>query len=267
VSRFGKIELSDPQYERDNLRFLTFNSPAMGGRGDVALFVPPNTDELRDLPLVLLLHGVYCSHWAWAWKGGAHITAAEMIQSGEIPPMILAMPSDGLYAEGSGYLALDSADYESWISDDVVGCVTEILPQLSENSSLFIAGLSMGGYGALRIGAKYATRFNGISGHSSVIKLERLHEIVNRPMPLQNGHDDSSVLHWLQQNRAQLPPFRFDCGADDHLIESNRQLHQQLLDLNIAHQYQEFPGAHTWPYWTQHLRDTLRFFGNIRGQS
>lgn len=260
---YGKIELSDPHYERDNLRFLTFNSPALGGRGDVALFVPPNSAELTNLPLVLLLHGVYCSHWAWAWKGGAHITAAEMIAANEIPPMILAMPSDGLWAEGSGYLGLDSADYESWIVQDVIGCVSAVLPQLSAQSPRFIAGLSMGGYGALRLGAKFATQFRGISAHSSVTQLTRLSEIVSRPIAAQVDAIDASLLHWMERNRHDLPPLRFDCGTDDHLIAANRQLHQQLRELNIAHTYEEFPGAHKWPYWQQHLRDTLRFFGSI----
>ena len=125
----------------------------------------------------------------------------------------------------------------------------------------------MGGYDAMNIGTKYATLFSGISGHSSVTKLARLQEIATRPIPFHDTDDDGSVLYWLQQNRAALPSFRFDCGTDDHLIEANRQLHQNLIDLSIEHQYQEFPGAHTWPYWTQHLRDTLRFFGSIRGQS
>lgn len=263
MSRFGKIELSDPQLEQNQLRFLTFQSPALGGRGDVSLFIPSNSEGVTNLPLVILLHGVYCSHWSWPFKGRAHLTAAEMIATGEIPPMVLAMPSDGLWAEGTGYLRHETADYEAWIVEDVIECVGEVVEQVGD--SVFIAGLSMGGYGALRLGAKYPDRFHGISAHSSITCGEDLQKLINRqPLPFVINHpDELNVLYWMQKNQQSLPPFRFDCGRDDALLPNNQQLHQQLRENNIPHQYEEFPGDHKWPYWAEHLRDTLKFFGEI----
>lgn len=264
MSRFGKIELSDPRFEPDHLRFLTFNSPALGGRGDVALFVPPNTADLTDLPLVLVLHGVYCSHWAWAMKAGIHLTAATMIAAGEVPPLVLAMPSDGLWGEGTGYLPHASANYEAWIVEDVVDCVTEVVAQVGVDSAVFISGQSMGGYGALRLGAKYPDRFRAISGHSSVTRGgDLMRYLGQRPFPFTvDDPEEVNVAYWMRQHRASLPPLRFDCGLDDMLLPFNRELHQQLTDLDIPHQYDEFPGGHTWPYWAEHFKDTLRFFGD-----
>jgi len=119
MSRFRTTEISDPQYERGNLRFLTVNSPALKGRGDISLFLPDGWEEMQDLPLLTLMHGVYGSHWAWPFKGGAHVTAREMIAGREIRPLAIAMPSDGLWCDGSGYLAHKAADYEAWIVDKV----------------------------------------------------------------------------------------------------------------------------------------------------
>ena len=56
-------------------------------------FAPVAVGLALSLPLVLLLHGVYGSHWAWAFKGGAHRTAQRLIDAGAIPPLVLAMPS------------------------------------------------------------------------------------------------------------------------------------------------------------------------------
>ena len=70
----------------------------------MSLFIPPGIDGKDNVPLVMLLHGVYGSHWAWSRKGGAHHTAARLIEQGQIPPMVLAMPSDGLWGDGSGYI-------------------------------------------------------------------------------------------------------------------------------------------------------------------
>jgi S-formylglutathione hydrolase FrmB len=264
---YGKIEWSDPQFEPEHLRFLTFHSPSLGGRGDVALFIPEGKD-LDNLPLVILLHGVYCSHWAWALKGGAHRTAAQLIATGAISPMVLAMPSDGLWAQGSGYLPHETANYEAWVVDDVVGCVRSEVPSLSDSSEVFIAGLSMGGYGALRLGTKYADRFKGISAHSSVTRFEEIERLVTqRPLPFRFEHPDEwDILHWVKKNREKLPPIRFDCGVDDGLLEGSRALHASLDELDIEHIYEEFPGAHKWPYWAEHLRDTLAFCDELSGQ-
>lgn len=258
---YGKIEWSDPRFEPEHLRFLTFQSPALGGRGDVALFIPEG-ESLEDLPLVVLLHGVYCSHWSWALKGGAHLTAEAMIAAGEIPPLVLAMPSDGLWAEGSAYLPHEDADYESWIVDDVMGCVKAEVPGLGEDSPMFIGGLSMGGYGALRLGAKHADRFDGISAHSAVTRMEDIERLVTRrPLPFSLEHaGDWDILHWMRRNHDRLPPVRFDCGLDDTLIDGNRALHAALDELGVRHAYREFPGGHEWTYWQAHLRETLKFF-------
>lgn len=264
ASPYERIEVSDPALELHGLRFLTFYSPALGRRGDVTLWCPEQLDGRRDAPLVVLLHGVYCSHWAWAFKAGAHLTASRLLASGAIPPLVLAMPSDGLWDEGSGYVPHNGADYERWIVDDVVGCVTEVVPALGPASPRFIAGLSMGGYGALRFFGKYRNRFQSASAHSSVTHLADLAQYLkagrlpSRPSPT----DDGSVLQWLSLLEGQPRPFRFDCGLDDHFIEQNRALHRELEARGIAHLYQEFDGGHTWEYWRTHLEDTLLFFAD-----
>ena len=99
---FRTLEVSDERFEFDGLRFVTVKSPSLGQRADLTLFVPPQAQGRGQVPVVILLHGIYGSHWAWALKGGAHRTAARMITAGELPPMVLAMPSDGLWGEGSG---------------------------------------------------------------------------------------------------------------------------------------------------------------------
>lgn len=266
MAEYRTIALSDPQFERDCLRLLTFKSPALKGRGDVSIFVPPGCESGQNLPLVVLLHGVYASHWAWSLMGGAHMTALDLINHGLIGPMVIAMPSDGLWGDGTGYVPHASADYEKWIMDDVVGCVTEVIPCLGADSELFLAGLSVGGYGALRLGAKCARRVSGISAHSSLTHLDQLALFVEEPIAAyKTSAEDLSVLHWVKKNKDILPPTRFDCGTSDVLLEDNRQLHCELAALGIQHQYVEFEGGHEWPYWREHLKDSLIFFERERG--
>jgi S-formylglutathione hydrolase FrmB len=264
-SPFTSVEVSDPRFERDGLRIVTVKSPALGRRGDVTVFVPGGGSD--PLPLVVLLHGVNCSHWSWAMRGGAHLTAARLIETGELPPVAIAMPSDGLWGDGSGYVAHHDSDYERWIVDEVPQAAALADERVTERSSIFLAGMSMGGFGALRLGAKYPTRFAGISAHSALTTLPRLREYIAEPLADLDafGTPDGTALHWLDAHRARLPPLRFDCGTGDGLLAGNRALHAALEARGVEHVYEEFPGGHDWPYWKLHVADTLRFFAGLVG--
>jgi enterochelin esterase-like enzyme len=236
---------------------LSFESGALAARGEVTVYVPPG--HHRELPLVLLLHGVYGNHWAWANNGGAHRTAARLIERGLMRPMVLAMPSDGAWGSGDGHARHRTGDYESWIMDEVVDGVAGELPELDLDPPLFLSGLSMGGYGALRLGAKYGRRVLGISAHSAMTHLAEAGRFVDDP---QSGlrSERHSVAWWLIRHRTTLAPLRFDCGTEDPLVEANRRLHADLTAHGVSHRYQEFPGYHSWDYWALHLPDTLLFF-------
>jgi enterochelin esterase-like enzyme len=263
VNRYRNVELSDPRYETGGLRHLTFRSEALGRRGDVTIFVPPGCESARRLPLVVLLHGVYGSHWTWAMRGGAHATALALIEGGRMAPSVILMPSDGMWGDGAGYLPHPDADYERWVMDDVVGCCSEVVACVDGRSPLFLAGQSMGGYGALRLGAKYAERVAAFSAHSSVTDPRQLARYVSEPLELYGEAalgEDALPLRWMELRRDRLPPFRFDCGREDALIESNRELHRSLDGLGVGHVYEEFEGGHDWDYWREHVADTLLFF-------
>jgi putative tributyrin esterase len=257
---FHTVEISDPEYERECLRTVSVKSRALGRRGDVSLWIPKAE---RIGTLLILLHGVYGSHWVWSQKGGAHRTAARMLEEREIQPLVIAMPSDGLEGDGSGYFTWpDGADVERWIVEEVPAIARIATPALTAEAKIAIAGLSMGGYGALRLGAKYADRFCAISAHSAITSLADLASFVEEPESecLACGTEEElSVAHWVRENRAWLPPMRFDCGIEDHLLASNRALHNELLNEKVMHNYSEFSGGHEWSYWQQHLADTLRF--------
>lgn len=261
MPRFRTTELSNPRLESDNLRFITVKTPNLKGRGDICVFVP-HGEVHDDLPIAILLHGVYGSAWVWALKGGAHRTAARMIAAGEIPPCILAMPSDGLYADGSAYLPHNGYDFERWITEDVIDAVRLNIPQAKASTKTYIAGLSMGGFGALRLGAVYPDLFQGVSGHSSITRLAEMALFVEEDTAIYRQTDAAreNVIDLLRKNKDRLPPLRFDCGTEDELIEGNRRLHRELTAAGIAHHYEEFSGGHEWSYWEEHLANTLAFF-------
>lgn len=263
-SKFRTTELSDPRFEANNLRHITIKSKHLKHRGDISVYVPSGKN-LSDLPIAILLHGVWGSHWLWSQKTGVHLKMESWIKGNEMSPMILAMPSDGLWGDGSGYLPHSNLNFEKWIAEDVANAVVELIPQASSNSKLFIAGLSMGGFGALRIGIKYNNLFSGVSGLSSITILEEMKLFVEEPFSSYNQveKENESVYDTILKHKNHLPPFRFDCGAEDLLIEGNRKLHTQLKESGISHTYKENEGKHEWSYWEKHIKETLLFFDKI----
>ena len=259
---FRTVEVSNAAFAPPGIRFVTVKSAALGQRADLLLYVPPQAADLHDVPLVLLLHGAYSSHWAWAFKGAAHLTAQRLIDEGVIPPMVMVMPSDGLWGDGSGYVAHGGQDFECWIAEEVPAAASAACDACSEASPLFVAGLSMGGFGALRLAGRYPQRFVAAAGHSSVTDATQMDALMAESRDGWAGTPaDTSVLDALRTASPPLPALRFDCGRDDILTDANRQLHADLLQAGIAHEYAEHAGGHDWAYWTQSLEDTLRFFG------
>ncbi len=264
---FHTVEVSDPTFETGGLRQVTAKSRAIGGRVDMTLHLPSAVQGLRHVPIVILLHGIYGSHWGWALSGGAHRTNEQLSGAGEIVPMILAMPSDGLWGDGTGYVRHTRGDYESWIVEEVPALVREVVPETDAGSPLFLAGLSMGGFGALRLGARHPDRFRAMSGLSSATHLDQLKDAVEEDLSLAGIAPGDWSLFEALRTSVGVPPFRFDCGTEDFLLEANRRLHNELDQAGIVHTYREYPGGHTWEYWRAHLAETLRFFSGVLGES
>lgn len=255
MKKFRTIEVSDPQWEKDGLRFITVKSENLKGRGDIIVFTPkiitPKT------AVTILLHGVYGSAWSWPLKTGVHLKESEKEN-----PMILVFPSDGLWGDGSGYVPHDGYDFEKWIAEDIPEILMQEVKGVSENTDFFIAGLSMGGFGALKIGAKYHQRFKAFSGHSSITNMEQMQLFVEEDLYHYKQPDpvEEDVFETIVKYKNNIGSFRFDCGASDILIEQNRKLHQQLLQAGIPHEYYEFEGGHEWSYWQKYIQDSLEFF-------
>ncbi len=262
MKKFRTVEISDPRFESNYLRSITVKSDNLRGRGDICVFVPPNLDPAKPCPVVILLHGVYGSAWSWAYKTGVHLQALKMIRNQELPAMVIAMPSDGLWGDGSAYLPHNNQDFEKWIAEDVPELLQQYIGGVTADSPFFISGLSMGGFGALRIGIKYHHKFRAVSGHSSITNLQQMKLFAEEDLANYKQSDavDEAVFETIIRHQENLPPLYFDCGNEDLLIDANRDLHLKLTKANIKHIYKEYPGGHEWAYWEKHIKNSLFFF-------
>jgi putative tributyrin esterase len=143
-----------------------------------------------------------------------------------------------------------------------------------------IGGLSMGGYGAMRVGLGFPDRFCSVNSHSGAVGrsdadfspeavlagkhkdkskefLAELRRIFGEK-PLGSKHD---LVELAKKAHAagQLPRLYLDCGREDYLLEDSRECHRALKAEGIPHEYHEHAGAHDWDYWDRHVQDALKF--------
>lgn len=214
----------------------------------------------------MFLHGVYGGAWAWLYSGGLHHVYENLRFSG-LGEFVLVMPSDGLVADGSGYVTQKDANYEAWVVGDVLGAVAESFPSCGPESRHYIAGLSMGGYGALRLGCLYPEIFRGISAHSPITRFDEFALFTGHPpIPLDPNERTLDLAGLFEERRQSLPPFRFDVGCDDLLCDGNRQFHEALEQLSIPHEFLLLEGDHDWNYWHREVARSLVFFDGLEKQ-
>lgn len=264
-TRFRTVRASPDGALDPGLRMVTVQSPALGGRADVAIHHTQAAPLPADVAVVVMLHGVYGSFWNWSLNGGAHEVLDALVDRGEVQPMVLVMPSDGLRGEGTAYLPHGSVDYERWVMHDVVACVREAEDAVDASSPIVIGGASMGGFAALRLGARYADTVRAIAAHSGITDLEQLAAFTIDDIGVMAGvhQSERSVLGAIADRAESMPPIYLDCGRDDPLAEANCSLHVELDRLGIDHEYHEYDGSHAWASWHRRLEVSLRFFDSV----
>ena len=185
-------------------------------------------------------------------------------------PLIVVMP-DGyrsFYTHHEG-----GPDYARHIGEELPTFIEHHFQARAERSARAIGGLSMGGYGALRIGLGHADRFCSVNSHSGAVCWQDFSNptLVARGRAFTDelrrifGDDPRGSDHDLmvQARRSlaagTLPELLIDCGAEDFLIEDNRTFHRELKGAKVPHTYREYAGGHTWDYWDTHIQNALAF--------
>ena len=232
---------------------VQFKSEAMGRQVYYNVLLPDEGEG--PFPVLMQLHGLGDSCDSWIQRSNLSRHVADL-------PMIVVLP-DGA---SSGYVNWKSAErlhknrYEDLLMNDIPDHLRRHF-NVAEGKWA-IGGLSMGGYGAMRLGLKYPERFSSIWAHSSAFHIDRVLD----PALVENQEDGSVYRHAdAVAGRADMPVISFDCGVEDELLEHNRRFHEHLQSLNIEHRYAEHEGAHTWDYWDEHIVEALAQHARVLG--
>lgn len=259
-----------PQSNR--LQTIQFQSKLMGRTLPYNVILPVDYDQPSDkpkrYPVLFLLHGLFGHYNNWTDK-------TKVADYAKQHKLIIITPegNNGWYTDS----ATTPADkYETYFIEELIPDVERRYRTIQNRNGRAIAGLSMGGYGALKFGVKYPDKFflagsmSGATGAASWTEreLQGLQAILRTVVPVfgNNGSStrNSNDLHKLYgglspEGIAALPFVYLDCGTEDHLLQSNRTFVDILLARKIPHEYRQLPGRHDWGYWDKQVQELLRF--------
>lgn len=224
-------------------------------------------DTLR-YPVLYLLHGLAGHYDNWLSKTKLKEYAAQY-------QMIIVTPegNDGWYTDSAG-VATDK--YESYIIQELIPDVESRYRVIHAREGRAIAGLSMGGYGALKFAVKYPDRFVFAASMSgaldaaarsdanpgnvwSFLKPSIMQTYGAVGSPVRAANDLHKLFRDFPAERLSSLPFLYlDCGTEDGFLTTNRELAAILLERKIPHEFRELPGQHDWTYWDTQVQEVLR---------
>jgi len=244
------------------------------------VYLPYDYDSSnRYYPVVYLLHGYSDNDMGWLQFGEANLYADKAIADQEIPPMILIMPDAGV----SYYINNhdNSVPYEDFFIKEFMPFIEQKYRIRAEKRYRGVAGLSMGGFGALIYALKHPDKFAACGAFSAAVRTvesfsEMSEERWKRGASVLYGPDlggenritdhllNNNIIHLVETGdvkRIGSVRFWIDCGDDDFLYKGNSMLHILMRDRKIKHEYRVRNGGHSWSYWRTGLIDALKFNG------
>jgi len=231
---------------------LRYFSNALGKHTACNVLLP---DGEGPFHVMFLLHGLSDDYSAWMRR-----SSIERYLDGV--PLIVVMPDGG---RGFYCDATEGSAYATAIGEELIGLIRRTFKTQGPWAT---AGLSMGGYGAIRIALDHPEVFRSAValsaavnfGHNAMLadddRAKEFARIVGRE-PAGSVNDLYSRV--LKTPKDQLPALRIDCGTEDFLIEDNRAFRRHLEANGIPHEYEEHPGAHDWAYWDEHVQSAIAF--------
>lgn len=227
----------------------------------------------KRYPVLYLLHGLFGHHDDW-------ITRTNLAEyAGNYDLIIVTTEGNDSWYIDSATVASDK--YESYILRELIPDVDARYRTIKDRRARGVAGLSMGGYGALKYGLKHPDYFafaGSLSGALDPANRTDEHpgfiwDILRPSITAAFGPPNSPArqandLHQIARNLtaaniASLPYLYFDCGLEDGFLPTNRDLAEILIAKKIPHQYRQLPGGHNWGYWDRQVREVLKVYADL----
>lgn len=250
---------------------VRFYSEALTLRSTMNVLLPQRTlaevqsKEKPKYRTLYLLHGHSDDHTAWQRWTSIERYVEGLNLAVVMPAVNLSFYTDMAYG----------GNYCQFISEEVPAVVRDLFPLSSNREDNFVAGLSMGGYGAFKLALTYPERYAAAASLSGAVDIGAVVK----------GHDHPEDEDWLRQMRnvfgdlSKVPGSPHDlftlaekvaggpvkprlyqcCGTEDFLYADNLRFREAVRKLPLDLTYEEGPGEHTWAYWDKMIQNVLKW--------
>lgn len=236
----------------------------------------------KPLKTLILLHGLGGNYSYWSRYSSVERYAQQNNLAIIMPDAEMSMYTDMCCGQ----------NYETYIAIELKEIVNNLFRLNTDRDSYFIAGLSMGGYGALKLAVKYPEQFGKCASFSGALMIgsrDHLKELSQWKDPgepeiydenyelakeFYRGYkgafgenftyreeDDLFLLtKKAKASNKNLPEILMTCGTEDFVYDVNCKYCRLLDELNIPYQFHQWKGGHDWKFWDESIRDYIGFF-------
>jgi S-formylglutathione hydrolase FrmB len=275
VGCVGCVLLTPPASAAGRTECVSLSSKILARAVPYCVLLPPSYDgeKMRRYPILYLLHGLGDNEQMLVHSGGMNLVE-DLWEQHELGEFLIVTPAAGT----SFYI--DSHDgkrrYEDFFLQEFVPGVEKRYRTQVGRGTRGIAGISMGGYGALHIAFRHPQIFAAVGAHSAALieklpnisaqnsrqisQLRVLGDAFGSPFDAAFWNQNDPITIARTANLARLKIY-FDCGtADDYGFDSGAEALDKLLtSRHIPHEFHLYPGGHNWTYFAEHLPALLEF--------
>lgn len=255
---------------------VNFFSPALCFNTDINVFIPtPNSDEILNhkrsdylydgakFQVLYLLHGAYGDDTDWM-----RLTSIEKYAQEHKLAVIMPSASNSFYQN-----MYRGSDYLTYLTEELPEFAASMFPISRKRENTFVAGLSMGGYGAVKLAFEKPEQYAACASLSGAIDILsvigqikngdidgpfRWDSIFERGMDIEGTDADIfALIRRRKEEGRTLPKVFQSCGTEDFIYLPNVEAHKKLVELGVDLTYEEHPGIHDWDYWDTHMKRVL----------
>ena len=212
-------------------------------------------------PVLYLLHGLEDDHTCWL-----HRTRIDYYLRNKNLVVVMPEVQRSFYSDMAYGLP-----YFTYITEDLPRMMKQMFRITDDPRHTYIAGLSMGGYGALKCALRNPTAYAAVGSFSGAADIrQHVEDPDHTPFLGKEGvaifgervtteNDLFLLTAKAAKEHTPLPPIYIACGLSDMLYDSNKRLCAQLDFLKIPYAYEEWPGVHNWDFWDKAIQNFLQF--------
>ena len=270
---FAGLLLAAPALAGGQITAETLDSPRLGRPLPYRLYTPG--EGSGRLPVLYLFHGLRGDETDWPKDGGIAAILDAAIHAGEIPPLFAVMPGVGnsWYVDSEAFGPIATV-----LSDDLLPAIDTKLPTQACRTGRAVAGLSMGGLGAVLQGLRHPDRYGAIISLSGSLfdpvppnadpavlaRFRMFGPVLGVPISAERYNAANPFLA-LAALPAQgpRPDLWFAAGDDDYpmILVGSAKLHIEAQRAGLASEFRVIDGGHAWGTWRRGLADALVWLG------